>query len=685
MGLERIHLYHLVRVLRVLVPLFVAGLASVFAWNYLSRPADDSDETETRLGETLSALSEGVTYVQGREGRKEFTVSASRRLGYEGGVNQLEQVTVDLHGGGGTTPDRQIRGARCGIRQEAGDMVHIECEGSVEIDLDPRTTVRTERLSYDYRSEAVSSAVPVEIVRPGEFEVRADGIVVQFRERVLHLDGNVRVLRADGSRMEAGQVWYHEGEQRVTAAEGLGLLSAAMTVSGGRGEVLLIPETLAVSHIEIREDVRVRSLDPGDPGSMTGDALDADLRNGQMARVEARGGVVAESGEGSSRQTLSGDEITVAFDPDGAVESFQSTGNAGMTLASGETISSRRIHRTAGGTIETAEDSLLRAGDTTVRGARFRIETAGAIGFATDERASIAFPSGVLEGDRTSGSFDPDSGKLAGLRQTGSVRFELDSREGTADQVDIDETWIEFRGTARIREPAFTLDADTIRLNRVDDTFEADGSVLLVSRSGAEPVFVTSERLRGAPGDRLRFSGSAVLRQSGGQIRAALLDVDPNGSAFTAEGDVDSTRGDVRVWSDSLRFDEPGGLIEYSGRVRAESDELRMTSRTLAVTLVDGAVERMDAAGDVQVEGAEGLRGSGEGAIYRRADGTVTLSGPEAEATDPRSGTCRGDEIIVDIRTNDVSVGSRTGGQSVCVPFAVPDGPVSDESGPGSR
>jgi len=670
MALERIHLYHLVRVLRVLIPVLVLTFASVFAWNYFTRPMNGpSADAEARLQENMSAMTEGRTYVQG--GDDCFTVEARKDLGFEGGINQLEGVEVTLGGCDGT-PERRIRGAECGVHRLAG-VVRIQCAGSVEVDLDPRTTLRTERLGYDSASETISSAAPVRIVRSGEFEAQADGMSFNAREEVFHLAGGVRVFREDGSQMEAGEVWYDEAGSRLSTTGGLLLTSETLNLSGDSGQAWLTPQTFDLTRLEVRGNVEARSLDAREPGSMSASELDLDFRDGHAETVRARGSVIVESGEEGSRRTLAGDAVAATLDAGGTVEFLETTGSAQLKLGTGETIRSRRITQTRDGAIVTTGDSLLEAGAFTVRGSQFRIERDALVRFTTGEFASIVSPSGVFEGDSTTATFDPDSGILLSMEQTGSVRFESGGRNGSADRVAIDGGWVELDGGARIEDAEFALEGDTIRLGRTDDSVEAFGQVFLAASRAGEPVFVEGDRLEGRTEDTLHFSGSVVLRQGGRQVLAGLMDLDPGGRAFVASEGVVSTMGDIAVRSDTLFFDDASGRIEYSGDVRARTDRLTLDSRFLEVTMAGGEVDRIDAAGDVRVTSADGMEGSGESAVYRRSEGTVTLVGPGAEAFDPLTGRCSGDEIAVDIRTHDVRVYGQDGRRAVCAPVTVPE------------
>src|SRR5437773_1150677 len=87
MNLERVFIHRLVRVLRVLLPLVVVGLAAVPAWNYLVRRAQKGSESirsGTQLPRNVSVHTEGFTFSRTEGGRTLFTIHAKSNLGLKG-------------------------------------------------------------------------------------------------------------------------------------------------------------------------------------------------------------------------------------------------------------------------------------------------------------------------------------------------------------------------------------------------------------------------------------------------------------------------------------------------------------------------------------------------------------------------------------------------------------------------
>lgn len=659
MGLERIYLHHVVRVLRVLLPVLVVALAGVFVWNYASRSQQtpDTEMPEARLEEHVVNATEGFSFFQA--GHDCYDIDAALNLGFEGGINQLEGgVDVLLCG----SPERRIRAARCGV--ENFDELVIGCEGSVEVELDPRTRILTEALGYESETGAITSRAEVEVLRDGEFAIHAARLSLRLRDRVLRLAGGVDVLRDDGTRIRADEVTYDEIRGQVSAVGAVRLKTSNMELEGSRGQVWLAGETRSPVHIEVRGDVRARSLVPSEPGSLTASELDADVEDGAVRIVRARQDVVVDSGT----QSVWGDAVTAALDPEGGLTSLEAIGDAHMRLDTGESIRSTWIRRVASDAIRTGEESVLEAGDAVIRGSDFSIDRGPVVRFTTSKPATITSTSGVFQGNSTEALFDPDAGTLIRLEQTGDARLDLGERSGSADRVEIDETWVVLSGDARAEGADFSLEGDVLKMKREEDVLEADGDVFLLVQDESGSVFLEADHLEGSRTDTLHFEGSALLRRAGGQVSADRIDAEPDRGAFSAYGNVVSTTDDMIVHSEVLHFDDTGDRVEYSGQVRARSPQMTLDSGFLELTLIDGTIDRVDATSEVRVVSPEGLEGFGSSATWLRSPDTLTLKGPGAEAVDATNGRCRGDEIVIDLRTEAVSIQSGDGGRAVCSP-----------------
>ena len=156
MRLQRVFIHRLVRLLRVLLPLVVLALAAVPAWNYLARRAQKSDSIRrgTQLPRDVSVHTEGFTFSRTAGGRTLFTVHAKSNLGFKDNKGLLEDVNVTIYGATGNEPPKTIRGKKCTYNQETND---FQFDGEVEVQLDKKTTIRTEELIYNHLDATVVS------------------------------------------------------------------------------------------------------------------------------------------------------------------------------------------------------------------------------------------------------------------------------------------------------------------------------------------------------------------------------------------------------------------------------------------------------------------------------------------------------------------------------------------------
>src|SRR5207247_10775535 len=111
MNLERVFIHRLVRVLRVLLPLVVVGLAAVPAWNYLVRRAQKGSESirsGTQLPRNVSVHTDGFTFSRTEGGRTLFTIHAKSNLGLKGNKGVLGDVDVSFYGTPENEPPQKI-------------------------------------------------------------------------------------------------------------------------------------------------------------------------------------------------------------------------------------------------------------------------------------------------------------------------------------------------------------------------------------------------------------------------------------------------------------------------------------------------------------------------------------------------------------------------------------------------
>ena len=657
MRLERIHPYHLVRVFRVIVPLVVLALISVLVWNYRSRPGENPAglATPPKLVENVSELAEEIKFSQTRDGRTVFTVEARTNLGFTDGRNVLEDVTVVLYGEDDLVPERRIHGDRCGYDQETND---IECDGNVEMQLDAVTSGRTATMTYNHESRTITTLAATEIVRPGEFHGRADRMSLRVDENVVDVSGGVRIVMADGAVLQTQTALYDQRANLIRVADGLRITNSQGTVTGVQAEIELNPQTLEPRQIRVWDDVGAELSGPSSLLTLMSNELAVRMSQGRVIAARAEGDAVLESRDGESARLLSGDTLDAAFDESGGIQSVEAQGNGQMRLEGGERLESRWIRNDLSGVISTAEDSVLQLGEVRLDGSYFVIQQGEVISFQTEHRASIEIPAVSLRGGQTNAQFDPETSTLISLTQNGDVEFEQGNRTGSAERIEIQAggSRVLLAGSSRIDDARFQVDASEIILDEANGSFSAFGTVRTLWTDSEDPVLVLSGRAEGDD-TRITFTETAELWSGSTHVSALTIDVDPTRRNFVAVNEVVSIFDGLHFWSDRMEFDEQSGTLNHSGRVRAVSDEVELNAAVLNVQLIDGEPDEVVATGDVSIHGPE-FDGRGDAAVYIRSSAMITLTGRDAEVSDPVNGAVSGCRMVLDIETRDAIVAS---------------------------
>ena len=657
MHLERIHAYHLVRVLRVTIPVVVLVLISVLVWNYQYRSIEESAPLPPppKLVDNVSELAEEIKFSQTEAGRTAFTVEARTNLGFTDGRNLLEDVTVVLFGENDFIPDRRIHGDRCGYNQKTKD---IQCDGNVEMQLDVITSGRSAAMTYNHESRTITTLAATEIVRPGQFQGRADRMNLHVADNVLDVSGSVRIVMADGAVLETETARYDQSANMIRVADGLRMTNPEGAITGTGAEIELNPETLEPRQIRVWADVVAELSGPSSRLTLTANELAVRLSKGRPIGARANGRAVLESLEGESTRLLSGDSLDAVFDELGRVQSVEAQGNGEMRLEGGERLESRWIRNELSGAISTAENSVLRVGEYRLEGSYFEVQQGDVISFQTERPASITMLGGSSRGERTQAGFHVETRTLGSLVQTGRVEFNQGGRAGTADRVEFQEggNRVVLEGHARISDVSFEIDAERIVLNRETGSFSAAGAVRTLWADGAEPVLVLSGRAEGDE-TRMTFLETAELWTGNTHVRAATIQVDLTRRSFIAQSEVVSIIEDLRFWSDRMEFDEQDGTLHHSGSVRALSDDVELNAVDLRVRLIDGQPDEVVATGDVSIKGPE-FDGRGDAAVYVRSTATITLTGEDAEVSDSVNGAVSGCRLVLDVETRDATVES---------------------------
>ena len=662
MNLERVFIHRLVRVLRVLLPLVVVGLAAVPAWNYLVRRAQKGSESirsGTQLPRNVSVHTEGFTFSRTEGGRTLFTIHAKSNLGLKGNKGVLEDVDVIVYGSTENEPPKKIRGRQCTYDQETND---FQFDGNVEAQLDQKTFVRSEELIYTHRDRTVVSPQRATVKQLGTTGY-ADRVEYALESGLLRLTGHVKIQTAEHAEVETESALFQQKENWTTLTGGVSVKSQNGWIHGTRGRAELVPETYKPKTITVEGDVTAESR------SQAGRELwkiraawmeTAVSSNGTAERVKTRGNVELEKISGETHQRLTGSEIDAQFNEKGGAEIIEARQNARMVFGPDQTLESNVIRSDAAGSVQTFDTSTLRLGDSTIQGREFTIQNnEDIVNFSTLRRADLQSGDRLSAADRTTARFDGHTNMLLELVQSGNFQFrdpQYQGRSATARFEDGGAVVI-LEGAPVVTDSEKRLEAEQIRLNQRENSFAATKNVRIVTKNSDGQVLVKAARAEGNA-EMMRYTGNVQLWRGDVFIKADRLEAaghEKQNLRVHAEGNVQSILQAVRATSEKLDYDDTSSSAHYLGNVHAQKQDMIVESPDVTVRFRDNNVTDITAVGGVRaVRG--GQRGTGEWAVYDAATDSVTLSGKNAQVRDQEHGLTQGARLVMKKNGETVSV-----------------------------
>src|ERR1041385_24507 len=435
MRLERLFTHRLIRVLRVLLPVVVVGLAAIPAWNYLTRNVQKSQSAsgKPQLPRNVSVHTEGFTFSRTAGGRTLFTVHAKSNLGFKDNRGALEDVDVIIYPASANAQPKTIRGKKCTYDQESND---FQFDGDVAVHLDEKTVVHTEQLIYSHRDATVVSPGPATVEQLGSTG-RGDHIEYGLQTGLLKLSGNVKVQTADHAELQADSALFQQKENWTTMSGGVFIKSPTGWIRGATGRAELLPGTFKPKTITIDGNVTAESQAQSahDVFKVAASWLEATMAsNGNAERVRTKGAVVLEKIAGDTQQRLTGNEIDAKLNEAGRVELIDARQNARMIFGSDQTLESNEIRSDAAGSVQTLDTSVLKVGDSMVRGREFEIQNSeDFVTFSTARRAELNSGERVSSADKTQARFDGHTNMLLELVQTGNFQFRDPQYQGHAE------------------------------------------------------------------------------------------------------------------------------------------------------------------------------------------------------------------------------------------------------------
>jgi lipopolysaccharide export system protein LptA len=677
MRFEWILTHRLVRSLQLLLPILVVVLIAVPAWNYFKRQAQKSGPQRQgrQLPAGVSVHTDGFTFSQTEGGRTSYTVRAKTYLGVkDDNKSMLEDVDVTVYGKTPQDPNRTITGSHCTYDQDTND---FQCNGNVHLQMDERTTIRTEELVYNHRDGVATSPQRAYLDREGTTG-QADRFEYGLNSGLLKLDGNVRIETAEHTVLQMQSGVFQQKENWATMSGGVYIQTPNAWVRGTSGRADLVPRTFKAKNITIEDNVTGESHPKASQEvlKLRADWLDAAISPAGTAEVvKTRGKVEIEKTAAGVHQRLSGGEIDSTL-TSGRVDALEARQDARMVMGMDQTLESSQIWTNSSGSVQTKDKSILTVGDSTIEGREFLIENGEEeVTFNTSRRATLKKGTDQeSSADQTRARFDNRSNMLLQLVQTGNFQFRTPQYQGRAQSGQFIDggNIVTLTGSAVVNDSEKRLEAAEIRLNQNDNSFVATKNASTLMKNTDEQILVRAARVEGGA-DSMLYTGNVQLWRGDTYVKAERLTASGQGgqaaqsqqsSKVHAEaapnGRVQSNLQNVRATSDTLDYDESKGTIHYTGRVRAQKQDMILDAPDVTVHFQDKNVTDMVGTGGVKVTRSD-QTGSGDRAVYEQATELVTLTGKNAQVRDSERGLVQGPTVTMRNKGHNVLVQSGNG------------------------
>lgn len=581
-------------------------------------------------------------------------------------------------------------------------------------------SISTSGVTYDSRTNKASTD------RPADFTFqngtgKCVGAAYDPNTRELQMNSAVEIdLKARGPKskpmkLQAGQLIYKETQSKILLSpwtrltRGTSVLEGADTVVTLKdGDIQLVEAQKATGvdmdpkrHLEYSADrLTVHYSDTGDVDKVTGESNARLVSSTEYARTTTTADRVDLELESPQHQST----LKNAFAHGHAiVESAPIAAPAGGQLADTRVLRSDQIAmkmKPGGREIETVETQApghleflpnhpgprhrQMDGDRLyiTYGERNQIRNFRSVNAATrSDAVKPTDPPSQTWSKNLEADFDPKTGQMAQMRQSGDFRYVEGARKAVAKTATLDQSTnrIKLETEARVWDPAGSTSADVIHLDQQSGEFTAEGHVSSSRQgkktsstllSGNEPVQATAQRMVSSNKNALiRYEGKADMWQGASRIRAEHIEIDNDAKRLVAKGDVETqlrekdTAGADRVAkpvapvftivkSEGLIYTDTDRLAYYTGGATLTRPNLRVKSIELRSYLSeagsDNSVDRSYADGKVEILQTAPARtrtGTSEHAEYYPSEDKIVLRGGAPTLVDSLKGNTHGSQL----------------------------------------
>ncbi len=667
MPLESLFTHRLIRVLRWVLPVVVLVLIAIPSWNYWARQRQPRPVPHKLppLPKDLSLRTDNFNFTKMEGDRTLFTIHAKENLGTSDNKNMLEDVDATIFGTKPGEPTRALKGNNCSYDQKTQNIL---CKGDVVLRLDENTTVNTDEAIYSHGDRRILINTHFTLERPGVLNGESNSLQYDLNSTLLNVAGHVKIHSNDGLELESESAIFNQKENRAIAETNVLMKTSTGWVRGMHARVDLTPETLQPLLLWVEGNVTSENVNAktGETFRMKADSMEVQFADRLVSQVIARHNVELNKDARDGKVVLTGDEIIAHMSQKGEVQLVETKTKATMNFGDDRRLRSNAIWTDPTGSIMTQGESELQFGDSRIRGQSFSIQNGDILTFNTDSPAVLTTADQESAADKTELKFDSKTNELVSLTQAGHFTFKQQDREGAANIARSDSAnVVTLEGAAGA--PAWVSDAKsrveavTIRLDQNAKSLAAAKGVKSVSSDSGDRVLVTSDALN-QTGDTITYTGRVHLYRGDVSIESDRLEAPVGAKVFkaTATGHVFSTVNNMRVWADRLDYDDPTHVAHYAGNVRAQKQDIKITSADLNVNgreAPDGSVSVSDMTAKGQVVITRGVaRGSGEQAVYNASTQRIVLTGPNSEVINGQGSTTKSPRITVNVAGDKMAV-----------------------------
>jgi lipopolysaccharide export system protein LptA len=687
------------------------------------------------LPSSLNSKSQNYYYSQTNNDHTTVEVSAEDVVELKDAPRvDLKGVVLKLFSKSGETYDLVKSAAASFYRTEN----RFYSEGEVEITIALPAKGEPKRPPIHIKSSGVTfdtATGQAQTERPSDFAFEngsgsATGAFYDPASRVLHLKNEVKLdwkpigPRAKPMRIEAATLYYREADNEIWIKQ-WGRLTRENTVIEGDDATIKLQDDPEGHKKSLRtiDALKAHGIDsfPKRKLDYSAEQLQVSFNpDGEVEKIVGNGGARLVATSDSAETSVAGRHVDLDFQPQGeemvlatvncegeAVVTSKPLAVAGRPLGETHVLRSEKLDmkmRDGGkeiervvtqtpGTIEFLPNlpgqhhRTLNGKDIVIAyGQQNRIESFHANGVRTETEPTLEEKkrnrvTSVTTSKVMDARFDPKTGHMAGIEQTGDFTYEEGERKARAAKgsLDSDSNMIFLDTAARISDASGSTSADRIRMDQRTGDFTAEGRVdssRLPEKdakknsqmlSGDEPLHAQARRMDSSNRNRkLHYEGEVVMWQGANRIRGDVVDLDREKRILVAEGHVITNLWEepkdpkkktaapvlTEVRATHLVYTEVDRQALYTGGVTLQRPNLNVKSRQIRAFLSpdgpDSRLEKAFADGAVEIfqTSAKGVSytGSAEHSEYYTDEQKVVLLGGTPTMVDSKGNSTVGPE-----------------------------------------